>query len=292
MEQKIREIVEDVFKTNDFKIINRLMGGRSNYTYVIEVDEDVYTLRIPGKNGHMFVNREFEKNNLKAVNNIRINNETIYLNTETGVKVSKYIDGKELNSVEIEKYYQDVADILHKVHNSHKFKNDYNPFDRLAKYESFCSDYNYRHEDMYYDVKGWILKHKDFLESNEKVTCHNDAQASNFILGDDNKIYLTDWEFAGNNDCYYDIACFADGDFDRAIKLLNCYEKNVTEEHIKRVYMWRIFQMLQWSNVAAYKDLIGLSQDLEIDFEYVSKSYIKQAAHLISELEKYLAKKY
>ncbi len=288
MNNKIKNIVLEVFDTDNYTIIKRLMGGRSNYTYIIEVDNALYTLRIPGKNGNLFVDRVYEKSNLNKVNKIRINNETIYLNTETGVKVSKYINGIDLESSNINDYYKEVADVLHMVHNSPAFNNDYKPFDRLAEYESLCYDLEFEHGDKYHELKGWLLKRMPLLMSGNIYPCHNDSQASNFIVGDDNKLYLTDWEFAGNNDVYYDIACFGDCDFSRALTLLEFYEKDVLDEHVQKVYLWRIFQMLQWCNVAAYKHLIGLSQELEIDFEEVSKNYVKSVEILISELvEKY-----
>ncbi len=284
MNDRIAKIVNNVFGDIEFKVINRLLGGRSNYTYIIEVDNQLYTLRIPGKNGNLFVDRVYEESNLNMVNKIRINNETIYLDTKSGVKVSKYIDGVDLGSSNVDDYYSDVAKILHKVHNSHKFNNDYKPFDRLTEYENLCYDMNYRHDDKYYDLKGWLLQRVDFLNLNKLYPCHNDSQASNFIIGDDKNLYLTDWEFAGNNDVYYDIACFGDSDFDRALKLLSFYETEVKDDHVKRVYLWRIFQMLQWCNVAAYKHMIGLSEELKVDFDKVSRDYLKSVEHLISEL--------
>lgn len=37
--------------------------------------------------------------------------------------------------------------------------------------------------------------------------CHGDPFANNFILSDDGKLYLIDYEFAGMCDVFFDIAC-------------------------------------------------------------------------------------
>lgn len=288
MEDKLKAIVKEVFGTEQYEVLNRLLGGRSNYTYVVVVNNQKYTLRIPGKNGNLFVNREHEKSNLSAVNKLKINNETIYLNLKTGVKVSKFIEGETLFNFEYDKYYDQVSEVLKTVHSMHLMENNYNPMGRLAMYESFCKDLDYEHTDEYYNLKDKFAQYLEFLKDDKLVACHNDAQPSNFIVGDDKKLYLTDWEFAGNNYALYDIACFADNDINASLKLLNSYRGgNVSNDDYKRVFLWRAFQTLQWHNVAMYKELIGLSQELLVDFYKISLDYLVKANDLLSKVEEY-----
>ncbi len=285
MESKVGEIVLDAFGTSEFTILNRLMGGRSNYTYVVVVNDEKFTLRIPGKNGNLFVNREHEQSNLSNVNKLKINNETIYLDLKSGVKISRFIEGETLFNFEYDKYYTQVSDVLKTVHNMHLMDNNYNAMGRLAMYESFCVDLEYDHTDMYYDLKDRFVEFLPFLKDDKLVACHNDAQPSNFIVGDDKKLYLTDWEFAGNNYALYDVACFADGEVEAAIKLLEVYKDgNHTVDDLKRVYLWRMFQTLQWHNVAMYKELIGLSQELLVDFYKISVDYLETAQNLLEKV--------
>ncbi len=115
MENRVREIVYDAFNTDNFEILRRLMGGRSNFTYVVVVNGEKYTLRIPGKNGNLFVNREYERSNLVHVNKLGINNETVYLDISNGIKISKFIEGETLFNLDYDKYYTKVADVLNKV---------------------------------------------------------------------------------------------------------------------------------------------------------------------------------
>jgi thiamine kinase-like enzyme len=58
---------------------HRLMGGMSNFTYVIKVNEDKYTFRIPGKNAERFVDRDVEKDHIPLSEKLGLNNETVYL---------------------------------------------------------------------------------------------------------------------------------------------------------------------------------------------------------------------
>ena len=95
-----------------------------------------------------------------------------------------------------------------------------------------------------------------------------------------------DWEFAGNNDPYYDIACFGNNDFDHAEKLLPVYlEKEPTTEDFNRLYFFRTFQCLQWNNVAWYKEYIGLSKDLGVDFKFFANLYLDKAEKLLKSMK-------
>lgn len=287
MENKISDIIKVAFNTDDFNILSRLMGGRSNYTYVVEVKGEKYTVRIPGKNGNLFVNREHEQSNLHDVNKLKINNETVFLDIKSGVKISRFIEGDTLLNFSYDNYFEQVSVVLKTVHSMHLFENNYNPIGRLSMYESFCEDFEYNHPDEYYRLKDLFLKHLEFLKNDKLVACHNDAQPSNFIVGEDGKLYLTDWEFAGNNFVTYDIACFADGDINASFKLLETYMNNPSQSDYKRVCLWRMFQTLQWYNVAIYKELIGLSEELHINFLEVAKNYLITAATLIEMASEY-----
>lgn len=290
MIKKVEDVIKTVFKTDDFEVLQRLMGGRSNFTYIVRVQDTKYTVRIVGKNGNFFVNREQEKKNLSQVNHLGINNETIYLDLKSGVKVSKYIEGVSLNELEIARFIPDVAKILKTLHQADLFSYDYKPFDRLQSYENLCIDLGFEHGDKYYELKNELIHVKAFLQANKLVACHNDVQASNFIVGDD-AVYLTDWEFSNNNDLYYDIACFCESSVENALILLECYlETKPTNEQIKRVLLWRAFQTLQWYNVATYKQLIGLSKDLGVDFEKAALNYLNTCDSLLKMVKDYESK--
>ncbi len=285
MEDQIKQIVKEVFGTNQVIIHQRLLGGRSNYTYVIEVEDEKYTLRIPGKNGNLFVNRIYEERNLEAVDTLGINNETIYLNLDTGVKISQYIEGETLFGMDYKNYYPSIVKVLKQIHGMSLFKNDYAPTDRLTTYETYCKELGFEQPKRYYDLKSSFLAYGDFLEKDTLVACHNDAQPSNFIVGSNNKVYLTDWEFGGNNYVAYDIACFCDNNIEQSLELLNAYYGNPSTNKKKRVYLWRMFQTLQWCNVAMYKELIGLSQELMVDFKTLSEHYLTLAGELLEGAE-------
>ena len=117
--------------------------------------------------------------------------------------------------------------------------------------------------------------------------CHGDSQPSNFIIGDDGKLYIVDFEYTANIDPIYDIACFANIRFEEGLKLLETYYQEVDDDKYLRFYLWRAFQCFQWYNVAYFKDIKGLSQKLKIDFKIVAESYLNNIKILMNEVKKY-----
>lgn len=285
-EQEIITTTRKILQVQDVRIIRRLLGGMSNYTYVIEADGKLYTFRILGDFAEKFVNRIYEKENIKLFEQLGVTNNTIYLDIKTGVKIANFIEGVSLNQIE-DYPYDKVVEKLRIIHNSKLLsKNDYEPFERLKTYEQYLIDDNFIHPEKYLILKEKFFKYKTYLENQPKVLCHGDSQPSNFVLKDDGDLLVVDFEFSGNNDLIYDIACFGNIHFESAKKLLEYYYQNELDDNkIKRLYLWRIFQCFQWYNVAVFKELNGLSEKLKIDFNLVANKYLQTIENLLKEFQ-------
>lgn len=282
-EEIVKKRFEAIFSAKNVKIEKRLLGGMSNYTYVINADGVLYTFRIPGDYSEYFVDRNIEKANIALMEKLGISNETIYLNTENGEKISRYVEGVSLHTLE-DFPYEKVSNLLKKIHNSGlKADNDYDPFGRLEHYEKVNKVLGFILPEEYKELKEKFYRFKDYLLSQEKVLCHGDSQPSNFILNGD-EISVVDFEFTGNNDPIYDIACFANIKLEHGLKLLNVYFEEVDDDKYNRFILWRTFQALQWFNVATFKDLKGMSEKLKIDFNMVSKKYLALAKSLLESI--------
>lgn len=270
------------------KVHNRLMGGMSNYTYIIVVKNRKYTFRIPGKRADRFVDRVVEKHNIQLVDTLYLNNKTVYLDVEKGYKIAEYIEGQPLSELNPLDYLKDVAIVLHTVHESGlRSDYDYNPLKRLQLYEEHTYEYDYDHTPRYYELKDRFLALKDTYMDPENLTlCHGDSQISNFVVTPEKEVRLMDWEFTGNNDPFYDIACFGNNDFNHALALLPVYlGREATREEQNKLYFFRSFQCLQWHNVALYKEFIGLSIELGVDFDFVANLYLDKAEKFLDSIK-------
>ncbi len=288
-EQLITEVCMNVFnvESKDIVVQKRLMGGMSNYTYVISIKNKLYTFRIPGKKAEKFVNRVVEKHHIELVEELDLNNKTVYLDIDSGYKIAEYIEGQPLSELNPMEYLEDAAKVLHKIHESGLKSNyDYNPLGRLKLYENHVKEYDFTHSERYL-----VLKQRFFdlvptyMNKDRLVLTHGDSQISNFVVTDKD-LKLMDWEFTGNNDPFYDIACFGNNDFNHALSLLPVYLKRIPEiSEFNRLYFFRAFQCLQWHNVALYKEFIGLSVDLGVDFMFVANLYLDKAEKFLNSIQ-------
>ncbi|NLB85094.1 MAG: phosphotransferase [Acholeplasmataceae bacterium] len=256
------------------KIKERLLGGMSNYTYVIEVKDKLYTLRILGEGANLFVCREKEEYNLNVVKDLGITNETIYFNQESGVKIANYIEGKPLQTIDYEILKQ-VSQIFHKIHDSGLLaKTDFGLEERLNDYEKYVKVI----DPKYFKLKKWWQElYYNKYQNNQKVFCHGDGQKSNFVVTKD-KLYIVDFEFSGNEDPIFDIAVFGNNNFDDALNLLPIYlNRKANKEEIDKLHFYRMQQALQWYSVASFKEESGMSTKLKIDFKAVALHYLNEA---------------
>ena len=273
--------VNALLQAHDAKIVMRLEGGMSNYTYVVECQGKKYTYRVPGKFAERFVDRNEEWANIQEVDRLGLNNVTTYVEIRSGEKLAEYVEGTIMSTTDVVSYNAMSVAALKKIHNSDlKFK-DYNAFGRLDTYQNYCKEMGFTHPQEYLDLRNKLEELRKQYVSVPMVPCHCDYQPTNLVISGD-KLYVLDWEFAGMNDPFYDIACYGNAGFDKALSLLEAYVGHKpTEAELKRLYFHRAFQCLQWYNVAIFKDKVGLSKDLNMDFNAVALMFLGMAKDLL-----------
>ncbi len=264
----------------NLKLVTRFSGGMSNFTYLVEDSSngEKFVFRYPGDGAFNFVDYKLELDALEEGYKLGLTSETVHFDVETGIKLARYVEGENLVGADID--YNAVFEYLKKFHSSN-FRNlvDYDHFGRLNSYEQLHSNEN----EQYDNLKAYFT---DLYESTlgQYVTkpCHNDSQLANFITTTDGELFLVDFEYAAINDPIYDVACFGNIDLGNAIDLLSSCEFDDREDPLIRLYGWRLFQCLQWFNVASYKHDIGLGEKLGLDFNAISNKYITLANTLKS----------
>lgn len=283
-EKIIKEHAANAFSVqeDDVKIVKRFLGGMSHLTYHIQVNDKDYTFRVIGADGNLFVDRKIEHENIKRIIPLDINNETIYFDEFSGDKAAKYVEGTVLTETDYKPHLNAIVAVLKKLHQSGiEPASDYGHIERLALYESFTDENNPKYDEL---KKKWI---DIFMTrtNQPKVFCHGDAQRSNMVLAGD-KLYLLDWEYSGLNEIYYDIASFGNVQFSDALDLLDAYlGRKATKEEQNAVKFYRMFQALQWHQVATRKDMIGLSEVVHFDFKMLALKYLNLAETLYNEIK-------
>ena len=281
VEEYIIARVNALLHTDSAKIVKRLEGGMSNYTYIVEGLGKKYTYRVPGKYAEKFVDRVEEWENIQEVSKLDLNNVTTYVEIMSGEKLAEYVEGTIMSETDVVSYNAMSVRALKKIHGSDLKFRPYNAFGRLDDDERYCKETGFVHPQEYIDLRKQLDAMRAAHAEVKQVPCHCDYQPTNLVINGD-KLYVLDWEFAGMNDPFYDIACYGNAGFDKALSLLEAYVGHKpTKEELQRLYFHRAFQCLQWYNVAIFKDRIGLSKDLNMDFNQVALMFFGMAKDLI-----------
>ena len=259
-------------------------GGMMNKAFLVETNVRKYIAYFPPEHVKGMVDRNLEKFHQNLCYENGLTSKNYYFDTETGIKINEYISGNSLNLISTFDVSK-VADLLRKYHSLKPLANtNYQPFERLEEYEA--SARSYQDLDTEFAVyKKLLLANKKFLTENGLVISHNDAQKSNIIKDDNDNYYLIDFEFAANNDEFYDIATFGNNSVDEGYELLVAYlNGNVSVDDEKRYFLWRIFVSLQWYLVAISKHHKGEGAIHNYNFLAVAQYFLDNATECFNRL--------
>ncbi len=215
MFDKIIPIAEKLLITpNDIKQIE-FIGGMTNKNYLVSTITDQYVVRLPGVMTEFLISRKNEEINSKIASDYGFNVETVYINAESGIKVTRYLENSQtLNhtTIQNEDYLRKIAKRLNDLHQSDiSFPNRLNAFEAYDGYIKLLtnSEHFYQFDlemksllDFFNQIRRYFDKH-----SRPLCPCHNDLVPENILLQGD-KLYFIDWEYSGMNDPLFDVAAF------------------------------------------------------------------------------------
>ena len=265
---------------NDIKNITVLKKGMTNRSFLFECGTDKYIMRIPGEGTDQIINRDKEAAVYAAIEGKGVCDDNVYLNPKNGYKITKFIyDSRNCDPLN----QKDLDMCMKKLRDFHDMNlqvpHTFEIISHMEYYESLWNGKKSVYRD-YEKTKENVLSLKSYIESQkiDKTLTHIDAVPDNFmIIEKDGKvdIQLIDWEYAGMQDRYVDLAMFSIYSMyekDQVDNLIDTYFRvagEKTDENIRtRVYAYISMCGLLWSNWCEYKRGLG------VDFgEYSLRQY-------------------
>ena len=246
-----------------------LTGGITNENFRIEVNGDVFVIRIPGVDTELLgIDRSTECAVSQAAGEIGIGPEVFHIIQPEGYLVTRFIEARQLLPDEISQpqNIKRVADAIRRVHNLAPIPETFSPF-RVVEDSTEIAR---RFKVIFPDNFGWLIEQMNAVETAllkspfTPQICHNDLLNANFL--DDGQIRILDWEYAGMGDPVFDLANFSThheftDDQDRW--LLECYFGEVTAARWARIKLLKVisdFREAMWAMVQ-----IGISK---LDFNF------------------------
>ncbi|MBA2915956.1 phosphotransferase [Lactobacillus crispatus] len=286
------EIIEQVLKVNkkDIHNIHTLKKGMTNRSFIFTVNNKRYIMRIPGEGTDKLIDRKEEYDVYQKVKTEPYTEKILYLNPDNGYKISEFLENTKNSDAN---NFQDVKNSMSVLRQFHKQNYQVNHTFDIWKQIDFYE--NLRNIDSAYrdysETKNNVLKLKKFIESNidRWSLCHIDANSDNFLIDQNENVFLIDWEYAGMQDPDLDIAMYAiyaGYNKEKIDELIDIYYENKCKDNIRhKIYAYVAVGGLLWSNWCEYKQSLGLDFG---EYSIAQYRYAKEYSKLVL---KYLEKK-
>lgn len=210
---KIMERIKLIFRCDEENIVNfrNVSEGMTNTSFIFRIDGVDYIYRYPGNGTNKIINRKNEKNSLKLAHKLGIDPTYIYLDTNEGWKISKFVHSFREPDYASKEDSSRVIKVLRKLHTA-DVKVDYGmkPWEDACKMEKLLKDGNGDSFTKFEPLKKKVKKLYNMTEGDgiKKCFCHGDTYKHNWMIRENGDILLIDWEYSGMSDPGIDVGYY------------------------------------------------------------------------------------
>ena len=286
------EIIENILKVNkkDIHNIHTLKKGMTNRSFIFTVNNKRYIMRIPGEGTDKLIDRREEYDVYQRVKKEPYTETILYLNPDNGYKISEFLENTRNSDSNNVQDVKESMNVLRKFHSqNYQVDHTFDIWKQIDFYESLRKTAAAYRD--YEEIKDRVLKLKPFIDDNvtKWSLCHIDANYDNFLIDQNNNVFLIDWEYAGMQDPDLDIAMYAiyaGYTKEKIDQLINIYYENKVSNNLRyKIYAYVAVGGLLWSNWCEYKQSLGL------DFGEYSLAQYRYAKEYSKLVLNYLEKK-
>ena len=249
---KASEVIEIFFKygisnskdESKYEILE--LDGITNTSYLVNVENDKYVLRIPGNNPDV-INRSAEKQNTKKAQECGLTLPYLIFDEDTGVKISKFYDIYTYKSSDFknENMRKEAFKKLFDLHNSGLvFEKNFSPFNVFNEIADISNSLEKEAREVGFEI---VNKIKEIGINNSP--CHQDLYSGNFVIYK-NQTYLIDWEYSSMGDKFFDYADLFwqnEFDLDKSIRQDALKEIGIHKnDEIEKFEYFEILSMITW----------------------------------------------
>ena len=226
------------------KIIKKeyIEQGLTNNNYLITYEDGTKVVhRIP-KNHNLNFDYSHEETIINLIKPLNISAKELYFNPQTGEKYSEYIENYSYFNNHSKKQLKEIALTLRKLH-SLKVDFDFKMFNKL-------NDFKENNGNLFPFEENILNLLRKYQNEEKMVLCHNDLVKGNLLFTD--KFYLIDYEYASNNYKEFDLASLLSENNVESINNIKYflsvyYDKIVSEDELKKVMTYYVFEDMLWS---------------------------------------------
>ena len=186
------------------------LGGLTNRNYRVMSPVGHFVLRLAGEGTSAYIDREAEEHNARIAAEAGVNAEVLYFDAADGTMLCRYVeDSVTMDSTRFEDVgaVRRAARAFRRLHEcGRRFRGRFELFEQIDNYLATVKDLDAPIPPGYGDVQAEAGAVREALAAHELplAPCHCDPLAENF-LDTGARMYIVDFEYAGNNDPMWDL---------------------------------------------------------------------------------------
>lgn len=189
--------------------VEELSGGLTNRNVKVTLADATYVVRCSDTRANFLgIDRDREFHNSVAAAQAGVGAPVIDYRPDLGVLVIGYLNGSTLTNADFGRQgvIAKVAAGCRALHSGPRFQGRFNMFELQANYLKTVQNNGFRIPPGYLSYAEAFARIEKVLAMTDRgtVPCNNDLLAGNFVE-DGEKIWLIDYEYAGNNDPCFEL---------------------------------------------------------------------------------------
>lgn len=248
-------------------MIEPLLGGLTNQSYLINADHEQLVLRINSAISQALnLNRSAEADALALADTAGLCAPLVHYDPQQQYMVSRYLGG-DTWSADSPASLQQLAELIRRIHQLPCIEAHLNIEEKIAYYWR-AIDGQAKFADELGSLDSKIRDHITSAKALNKgnVLCHNDLLVSNLIVETDGSLYAIDWEYAAMSDPFYELAVIIEGNglnsAQQQLLLTNYLARSTKQDDWQRLHHWKIiygYLSLLWYGVQYSGGTMGKS---------------------------------
>ena len=188
------------------------LAGLTNVNWLVTAEDGGrYVLRVPGAGTSEYIDRSAEEAAARKAAVAGVNAPVVFFDAADGLMLTRFVDGAA--TMDAFRFGADpgavarAGEVLRRLHTtSEPFANDFTLFPMIDEYKALLASKGAALPDGYDDVQAAASSARAALEARPValVASHCDPLCENF-LDTGERMYLIDYEYAGNNDPMWDL---------------------------------------------------------------------------------------
>jgi thiamine kinase-like enzyme len=248
----------------------RVGGGLTNVNVRVTLPERTVIARIATEDSALLViDRDAEHLNSLAAAAAGVAPPVVCRAPEAGVLVVEWVDGRTFSASDVrdDANLPRIADACRSLHAGPRFAGDFDMFEVQRRYLRVVTEHGFRLPAGYLNCTARFeaMERALAVRAGPTVPCHNDLLAEN-IVDDGTRLWLIDFEYAGNNDPCFELGNLASESgltLEQLAELVRCYYGTAEPARLARARLFALASKYGWTLWAAIQN--GIST-LDFDF--------------------------